>query len=465
MRQHSRRSLFELMALGNATDSRFLADTQTHFRLDALAEGSSIGVHPEELRGHCVMIATERQLPAALALAQLDGVARRVVLCPPDLSPEHLLAAVADAGVDTILSDGTGPATGVIDAGDMVTCFDRIVAADGAADRDVETEFALFTSGTSGRPKLAVHTLGSLIGPAADGVGSETAAIWSTFYDVRRYGGLTILLRALVGGGAMIFSESSEPVDAFMYRAGVEKVTHISGTPSHWRRALMSASTHLMSPGYVRLSGEACDQPILDALRQAFPDASIAHAFASTEAGFAFDVRDGRSGFPASLIGEDGAVNLRVQDGTLRIKSSRTASRYLGDHISSLLDETGFVDTGDLVELDGERYHFHGRRGGIINVGGLKVHPEAVEAVINQHPDVHMSRVSARPSPITGAIVVAEIVVKAMPDHAGVEFKTIKNEILTLCRRTLPAHQVPAMLNQVASLDVAASGKLVRRHA
>jgi acyl-coenzyme A synthetase/AMP-(fatty) acid ligase len=462
--QYSRRSLLELTAPGNTSPGRFLASAQARFNLDELADGSSIGVHPEELRGRCVMIVTGGQLPAALALVQLDGIARRLVLCPPDLSAEHLLAAIADAGVDTIVSDGTGADAGLAHSAGVVTCFDRIVAADGVADRDIETEWVLFTSGTSGRPKLAVHTLASLVGPAADGVGTETPALWSTFYDIRRYGGLTILLRALVGGGSMVLSQTGEPVGEFMRRAGTEKISHISGTPSHWRRALMSATTDRMSPGYVRLSGEACDQAILDALRQTFPNASIAHAFASTEAGFAFDVRDGLAGFPASLIGQDGAVKLRIEDGSLRIRSSRTASRYLGDGMPPLIDASGFVDTGDLIELDGDRYHFHGRRGGIINVGGLKVHPEAVEAVINRHPDVRMSRVSGRPSPITGAIVVAEIVVNPT-QTASADVKTIKREILTLCRSTLPAHQVPVMLNLVASLEVAASGKLVRRHA
>src|SRR5215469_7789308 len=62
----------------------------------------------------------------------------------------------------------------------------------------------------------------------------------------------------------------------------------------------------------------------------------------------------------------------------------------------------GWVDTGDLVELRGDRYFFMGRRGGIINVGGQKVHPEEVEAVINRHPAVHSSLVKARKSPVMG---------------------------------------------------------------
>jgi acyl-coenzyme A synthetase/AMP-(fatty) acid ligase len=460
--QRRRRSLLDLSLSGNTGVDRILTDPYQRFRLDELAEGSSLDVHPEELRGRCIMISTARQLPAALALVLLDGIARRMVLCTPDLSPEHLWAAMVDAGIDTVVSDRTGPDVNVTHAADVVTCFDRIVAAESVADRDIETEWALFTSGTSGRPKLAVHTLSSLLGPLADGVGTASPAVWSTFYDVRRYGGLTILMRALVGGGSMIFSEAGEPVGEFTRRAGNEQVTHISGTPSHWRRALMSAATGRMAPRYVRLSGETCGQSILDALRQAFPDASIAHAFASTEAGFAFDVRDGRAGFPASRIGEDGDVTLRVEDGSLRIRSLRTASRYLGDNMPSLFDESGFVDTGDLVELHGDRYHFHGRRSGIINVGGLKVHPELVEAVINQHPRVQVSRVSGRSSPITGAIVSAEVVMNAMHNTAGFESNALKNEILALCRSSLAAHQVPATLKLVTSLEVAASGKLVR---
>jgi acyl-CoA synthetase (AMP-forming)/AMP-acid ligase II len=52
------------------------------------------------------------------------------------------------------------------------------------------------------------------------------------------------------------------------------------------------------------------------------------------------------------------------------------ACAYIGADAPPLADAEGFVDTGDMVELRGERYHFVGRRGDIINIGGLKVHPE-----------------------------------------------------------------------------------------
>ena len=96
--------------------------------------------------------------------------------------------------------------------------------------------------------------------------------------------------------------------------------------------------------------------------------------------------------------------------------------------------------------------------GGVINIGGQKVHPEEIEAVINRHPDVWMSRVRARKNPITGAIVVADVV--AVAEHAPLE--ALKGETLEACRGTLARHMVPASIHFVTTIEVAASGKLAR---
>jgi acyl-coenzyme A synthetase/AMP-(fatty) acid ligase len=213
------------------------------------------------------------------------------------------------------------------------------------------------------------------------------------------------------------------------------------------------------------LSGEIADQAILDGLRFYYQEAGIAHAFASTEAGVAFEIGDGLAGFPASLIGQQGtSVEMKIEDGSLRIRSARNAMRYLGSASESLADKDGFVDTGDMVERRDGRYYFVGRRDGIINVGGLKVHPEEVEAVINRHPGVQMSLVKARKSPITGAVVVADVVAKCELDRSGATAgtETLKSEILEICHRALAPHKVPATIRFVPSLNVAASGKLAR---
>ncbi len=425
-----------------------------------LAWGSSLGDSLNSLRGRSVLVSTRDQLTASLSLIELDGVARRMVLCPGDFERDRLAYVIAAAGVDAVVTDETGLKTDFPGIGRFVTCTPGLTRADLDRSESCQTEWILLTSGTTGDPKMVLHTLPSLTGPIKGDSNAGDSVVWSTFYDIRRYGGLQIFLRALFDGASLVLSDADESTGDFIVRAGSHGITHISGTPSHWRRALMSPFAHHIKPRYVRLSGEIVDQALLDRLRTFYPDAAIVHAFASTEAGVGFDVRDGLAGFPASLIGRDcETVQLKVEDGSLRIRSSRNAARYLGNSAGMLAADDGFVDTRDLVELRGDRYFFIGRKDGIINVGGRKVHPEEVEAVINRHPSVQMSLVSGRKNPIMGAIVVADVVVKtdSQPDTAG-----IKSDIIENCRRVLPQYKVPTMVRFVPSLEVSPSGKLER---
>ena len=222
----------------------------------------------------------------------------------------------------------------------------------------------------------------------------------------------------------------------------------------------MSPAASRIAPRYVRMSGEIADQAILDQLQSYYPNAVVAHAFASTEAGVAFEVRDGLAGVPANIMQQLGDVEMKVEDESLRIRSSRIAARYLGED-KPIAAPDGFVDTGDMLDLRDGRYHFIGRKDGVINVGGMKVHPEEVEAVINRHPQVRMSRVRTRKNPITGALAVAEVVLNAEVESPG----KLQSEIFDLCRHALPRHKVPASIRFVPSLGLAPTGKLVRSHA
>jgi acyl-coenzyme A synthetase/AMP-(fatty) acid ligase len=74
-----------------------------------------------------------------------------------------------------------------------------------------------------------------------------------------------------------------------------------------------------------------------------------------------------------------------------------------------------------------------------------------------------MSLVKARRNPITGAVIVAEVVLADAPNppEPG-SAENIKNDLLNACRRTLAAHKVPALLRFVPALELTAAGKLVR---
>src|SRR5260370_8894887 len=103
----------------------------------------------------------------------------------------------------------------------------------------------------------------------------------------------------------------------------------------------MSPAVHRMVPQYVRLSGEIADQAILTRLQSIYTRARIAHAFASTEPGLAFEVDDGLAGFPSSFIERSGDVEMPVEDVSLRIPSSPTATCYLDHADKALRSEVG----------------------------------------------------------------------------------------------------------------------------
>jgi acyl-coenzyme A synthetase/AMP-(fatty) acid ligase len=419
-----------------------------------MAHGTALGGVLASLAGRSVLLRTRDPLSAALALIELDGVARRIVLCPPDLAADALPGVAATAGVDAIVSDEPPPAAlaGLI-AARIALPIQSGAELPPAAD---DTEWVMFTSGTSGPPKMVVHSLQGLTGAIKPAAGERP--VWGTFYDIRRYGGLQILLRGLLGEGSLIITAPSEPMAAFLVRLGRLGVTHLTGTPSHWRSVLMRPEAAAISPTYVRLSGEIADQAVLDALKTRFAGVPIGHAYASTEAGVGFEVSEGLEGFPVSFVGRPGEVELRIVDGALQLRSGRAADGYLNAGSGALHDGDGFVDTGDMVEQRGDRCHFVGRRGGIINVGGLKVHPEEIEAVINSHPAVRMSLVRGRRNPFTGAIAVAEVV----PYSGGANEAALKSEILEICRRQLAPFKVPASVKFAQALAMTAGGKLER---
>jgi acyl-coenzyme A synthetase/AMP-(fatty) acid ligase len=468
MQQAHPRSLCDSLRDVAPTSAGYLWAAGASVALEALADGTSLGGALPALHGRSVLVAMEHQLTTALALIELDGVARRLILCPPGLSAEHRSHVIAGAGVDAIVSDRAAPE--LADCGVVLraTAGPTIRPAEGAVDRDQQTEWIMLTSGTSGVPKMVQHSLESLTGAIKRSAGQASPIVWGTFYDIRRFGGLQILLRSLLCGGSLVLSDADESMGLYLERAGSRGVTHMSGTPSQWRNALAYSSFRAISPRCIRLSGEIADQAILDGLHARYPQAELVHAYASTEAGVGFEVDDGLEGFPSSVIGRNGGgVDIKVSDGSLRIRSSRAASRYVGGDAPTLKDEEGFVDTGDLVERRGDRGYFVGRRGGIINVGGLKVHPEEVEAVINRHPEVWASLVRSRRNQITGAIVIADVVLRAEADSAGPLDRTadVKREILAACRQALASYKVPATIRFVAALDVAGTGKSLRHPA
>jgi acyl-coenzyme A synthetase/AMP-(fatty) acid ligase len=313
----------------------------------------------------------------------------------------------------------------------------------------------LETSGTTGPPKPARHSFRRLCGRLRWGVGEEKAARWLLTYHPCAFAGLQVILTAARSGATLIAAAPGADA-ATTAAAGVqENADHISGTPSFWRGFLMSRPPPYPDLRVVTLGGEAADQALLDHLRAAFPGAKLRHIYASTEAGALFAVADGREGFPAAWLAEgvDG-VKPAIRDGELWVNSPRAMLDAPEIAVGELA--TGELATGDMVEIRDDRVIFTGRKDGRVNVGGIKVSPEAVEALILALEGVADALVAAAPNPITGNVLTATIVPRPNADAERLR------QAVREATAGLPPAARPRIVTFAESLPLSLSGKKSR---
>jgi len=315
------------------------------------------------------------------------------------------------------------------------------------------TQWFMATSGTTGTPKWIAHSFDSLTRAVKLKPQSHTLR-WALCYQPTRFAGLQVVLQSLLSGGTLVDCSAGD-AELRVKRMHDNNVNAVSATPSLWRQLLMTGQLNMLALKQITLGGEIADQAILDALSKQFPHARLLHIYASTEAGAGFAVADKTAGFPAKWL-QTGHSSLRFKIDNkqhLWLKPPHQPDCKLADR----LDNDGFLDTEDLVEVSEERVHFLGRASGVINVGGNKVHPEQVEHVLLQHPAVVQARVYAKNSSVLGQLVAADVQVET-----GIDSKALKLQLVQHCMRHLARYQVPTQLNFVKTLATNASGKLSR---
>lgn len=329
------------------------------------------------------------------------------------------------------------------------------IASDTLADQRlaVNSRWYLATSGTTGTPKWIGHSLQQLTKTVSARTSGNTLC-WGLVYQPFRFAGLQVVLQSLISGACLIDASDgdSEQRLATLLQGGV---TALSATPSLWRQLLFSRELASLSLQQITLGGEIADQPLLNRLRQLFPQAQLRHIYASTEAGVAFAVNDGQAGFPRHYL-QQGYYDLQLKVDSEHHLWLKGAALFAAE-LASRIDAEGYLDTEDLVELTPERVLFLGRASGVINVGGNKVHPEQVEQVILQVPGVAACRIYGKKSSILGQLVMAELV--ATPDTDATELVA---RVTQHCQQQLQRHQNPVKIQLVTALPLAGSGKQVR---
>src|SRR5258705_3961780 len=91
--------------LGPELKGRTISDARHGVSLTDILRHSCLIGKSRELSGRSVLLATSGQLQSALAMIELDGVARRMLLCPPDQDPDRIQDLLAIAEIDAIVTD------------------------------------------------------------------------------------------------------------------------------------------------------------------------------------------------------------------------------------------------------------------------------------------------------------------------------------------------------------------------
>ena len=297
----------------------------------------------------------------------------------------------------------------------------------------------LFTSGSSGEPKGAVHDLSKLLAKFSV---KRKALLTINFLLFDHWGGLNTLFHVLSNGGTIVILENRSP-DYVCELIDRYKVELLPTSPTFLNMLILSRA-YLRKPisslKIISYGAEPMPESLLKQLNTLFPDIKLQQTYGLIELGVMRSQSQDNSSLWVKIGGE--GYDTRVVDGMLQIKSNSAMVGYL--NAVSPFTEDGWFMTGDSVEVDGDYFKILGRKSELINVGGEKVFPQEIENVILEVPGVVDVIVYGESHKFTGKIVCAKI------KYEGNESKLeIIKIIKTHCRRKLESYKVPMKLDLV----------------
>jgi long-chain acyl-CoA synthetase len=299
----------------------------------------------------------------------------------------------------------------------------------------------LFSSGSTGESKASVLDLHQLLKKFET---PRPGYCTLVFLLPDHIGGINTLLHGLCHGGTTVTLENRSP-DAVCAAIEAHRVQLLPTTPTFLRMLLIADVIRhydLSSLEIVTYGTEPMPPSTLAAIRNALPGARFKQTYGLSEVGIL--PTQSRDSDSVWLKLGGGGFEHKIVNGTLWIRSPAAMLGYL--NAPSPFDSEGWLNTQDLVEIDGDYIRILGRKSELINVGGEKIHPAEIENVLLQIDNVKDVTVRGQPNPITGQVVAATITPLAPEDS-----DKLKRRIRDFCKLRLQRHMVPAVIDIVAA--------------
>ena len=363
-----------------------------------------------------------RTLPDALDRAWAAG--RAAVVAPPDATlPPSIEAALAG---DTPVPDGTA--------------------------------LVVPTSGSSGTPRavLLPHTaLAASTTASLTALGCSPGETWALALPLRHVAGLQVLARARALGTAVhVVADAGDP-HAIAHAA--QHAQHVALVPTQLVRCLdaggevVAALTRMRS---VLVGGGPLDIERIAQARERGVPLTLSYGMTETCGGCVYDGR----ALPGVEIGVEVGVEVSANgEGRVRLRGPMLASGYLdaSEPDAARFRSDGWFVTDDVGRIDADgTLTVLGRADAVINTGGVKVDPEAVELLLRAHHAVADAVVLGAADAEWGERVVAVVV------PADVDAPPTLPELREAVTASLPAAHAPRELRLTEAIVRDAMGKV-----
>lgn len=341
----------------------------------------------------------------------------------------------------------------------------------------------LFTSGTTGEPKVALlrhrhlvaYVLSTVQFMAADE--SECTLVSVPPYHIAA---VATILSNTYAGRRIVYLPQFD-ARAWVTLAELEAVTHAMVVPTMLGRILDvvdEGRVSLSSLRHLSYGGGRMPVPTVERAMRLLPGVNLVNAYGLTETSSTVavlgpeDHRDAFSSDDASVRARLGSVGRPLPSIELQIRGATgevlppgaTGEIFLrGDQVAgeyhgrSVLTDDGWFPTNDAGHVDDAGYLFvEGRLDDVIVRGAENLSPGEIEDVLLEHPEVNEAAVTGIPDDDWGETVAAAVVLVV---GARVE----EEELKTWVRERLRSSRTPVIIDVRSELPYNATGKLLRR--
>ncbi len=377
----------------------------------------------------------------------------------------------------------SGPTHLIQTEGDGATF--RSMLADASADLNpvatsaMDDCFWLYSSGSTGNPKGAVHRHRDMV-VTSQRYGIETlgAREDDVFFSAAKlffaYGlGNAMTFPLWVGGTAILFDGRPDPTTTFDMIERFHPTLYF-GVPTLYAAQLAEYDQHNPDTSSVRMcvsAGEALPPDILNRWKER-TNLDILDGIGSTEllhifiSNVADDIRPGATGRPVPgyqgrIVDEAGEEVPAGTAGRLLMCGPSVARVYWNNPAKTEATMLGddWIDTGDTYVLDEDGYFWYqGRSDDMMKVGGIWTSPFEIEAKLMEHPLVLEAAIVGRTDD-SDLLKPAAMVVLTDPSAAG---EDLEHELRTLCKKGLAPYKYPRWIEFVDELPKTATGKIQR---